>query len=115
MLILIPLLPFAGFLINASFGRRFSKGVSGGIACAAMIGAFLVSVASSWRIITAGGHGTATANEVYNGIAAGDFSVGFTLALDPLSTVMILVVTGIGSLMHVYSTACTDEETRARH
>src|SRR4029077_8351010 len=43
--------------------------------------------------------------------AAGDFSVGFTLALDPLSTVMILVVTGIGSLIHVYSTAYMHEET----
>jgi NADH-quinone oxidoreductase subunit L len=115
MLILIPLLPFAGFLINASFGRRFSKGVSGGIACAAMIGAFLVSVASSWRIITAGGHGTAIVNEVYNWIAAGDFSVGFTLALDPLSTVMILVVTGIGSLIHVYSTAYMHEETSSEY
>src|SRR4030095_7079432 len=100
MLILIPLLPFAGFLINASFGRRFSKGVSGGIAFAAMIGAFLVLVASSWRIITAGGHGTAIVNEVYNWIAAGDFSVGFTLALDPLATVMGFVATGSGLLTH---------------
>jgi hypothetical protein len=44
-----------------------------------MIGAFLVSAASSWRIVTAGEHGTAIVNEVYNWIAAGDFSVGFTL------------------------------------
>src|SRR4029453_347014 len=115
MLILIPLLPFAGFLINASFGRRFSKGVSGGIACAAMIGAFLVSVASSWRVITTGEHGTAIVNEVYNWIAAGDFSVGFTLALDPLSTVMVFVVTGIGSLIHVYSTAYMHEETSSEY
>jgi NADH-quinone oxidoreductase subunit L len=115
MLALIPLLPFVGFLVNAGLGRRFSKGVSGGIACAAMIGAFLVSVASSWRIITAGEHGTAIVNEVYNWIAAGDFSVGFTLALDPLSTVMILVVTGIGSLIHVYSTAYMHEETSSEY
>ena len=113
MLILIPLLPFVGFAINALLGKRLGKGVSGAIACAAMIGAFLVSVASSWRVITGGEHGTAIVNEVYNWIAVGDFSVGFTLALDPLSTVMILVVTGIGSLIHVYSTAYMHEESDA--
>jgi NADH-quinone oxidoreductase subunit L len=115
MLALIPLLPFAGFVINASLGRRLSKGVSGGIACAAMIAAFFVSAASSWRVMNAGEHGAAIVNEVYNWIASGDFSVGFTLALDPLSTVMILVVTGIGSLIHVYSTAYMHEETSSEY
>jgi NADH-quinone oxidoreductase subunit L len=115
MLILIPLLPFVGFAINALLGKRLGKGVSGAIACAAMIGGFLVSVASSWRVITGGEHGTAIVNEVYNWIAVGDFSVGFTLALDPLSTVMILVVTGIGSLIHVYSTAYMHEETSSEY
>jgi len=38
MLLLIPLLPFAGFLLNACFGRRLSKTVSGGIACATIAG-----------------------------------------------------------------------------
>jgi NADH-quinone oxidoreductase subunit L len=108
-------LPFVGFLINASLGRRISKGASGAIACAAMIGSFLVSVASAWRVIASGEHGLAIANEIYTWIAAGDFSVDFTLALDPLSTVMILVVTGIGSLIHLYSTAYMHEETSSEY
>src|SRR5262245_13427225 len=115
MLILIPLLPFVGFLINAFLGRRLSKGVSGAVACAAMIGAFLVSAVAGWRVIGAGEHDSAIVNEVYNWISSGDFSVGFTLALDPLSTVMILVVTGIGSLIHIYSTAYMHEETSAEY
>ena len=43
MLSLIPLLPFTGFLINATLGRRLTKGVSGAVACLAMLGAFAVS------------------------------------------------------------------------
>ena len=46
MLLLIPLVPFVGFLINALLGKRLSKGMSGAVACAAMIGAFLVSTRS---------------------------------------------------------------------
>src|SRR5262245_16467852 len=115
MLILIPLLPFVGFLINAFLGRRLSKGVSGAVACAAMIGAFLVSAVAGWRVIGAGEHDSAIVNEVYNWIASGDLSVGFTLALDPLSTVMILVVTGIGSLIHIYSTAYMHEESSSEY
>ena len=42
MLLLIPLLPFVGFLINAFFGKRLSKAVSGGIACAAIIASFFL-------------------------------------------------------------------------
>src|SRR5262245_49323170 len=115
MLILIPLLPFVGFLINAFLGRRLSKGVSGAVACAAMIGAFLVSAVAGWRVIGAGEHDSAIVNEIYNWISSGDFSVGFTLALDPLSTVMILVVTGIGSLIHIYSTAYMHEESSSEY
>src|SRR6266705_3328667 len=42
MLLLIPLLPLAGFVVNAFFGRRLSRSVSGGIACAVMIASFLL-------------------------------------------------------------------------
>ena len=51
MLALIPLLPFAGFVINAFFGRRLPKSVSGGIACLVMLAAFGVSVAAIGRSI----------------------------------------------------------------
>ena len=50
MLLLIPLLPLAGFLVNAFFGRRLSKALSGGVACAAMIDdAFLDRLAAMIR------------------------------------------------------------------
>ena len=116
MLLLIPLLPFVGFLVNATLGRRLSKGVAGAVACGAMIASFVVSLAAAWQVSAAPEEAhAAVVNEVYNWIASGDLSVGFTLRLDSLSTVMILVVTGIGSLIHVYSTAYMHEEISSEY
>ena len=50
MLSLIPLFPFIGFVANAAFGRRLSKGVSGGLACLAMLASFAVSVMVVWQL-----------------------------------------------------------------
>jgi NADH-quinone oxidoreductase subunit L len=111
MLFLIPLLPFVGFLVNASFGRRLSKAASGGLACAAIVAAFLTSGIAVWRLIALAPEERSIVQQAFTWITSGDFSVGFTLRLDPLSAVMILVVTGIGSLIHVYSTAYMHEES----
>src|SRR5262245_20241882 len=113
MLLLIPLLPFVGFLVNASLGRRVSKRTAGAVACGAMIAAFIVSLVAAARVIAA--PESAIVNEGYNWIASGDFSVNFSFLLDPLATVMILVVTGIGSLIHVYSTAYMHEESSSEY
>ena len=110
MLLLIPLLPFAGFLLNASFGRRVSKTAAGSIACGAMLASFGVSLASVWTLLASPGQAALT-QTVFSWISVGDFSADFALRLDPLSTVMILVVTGIGSLIHIYSTAYMHEES----
>jgi NADH-quinone oxidoreductase subunit L len=107
MLLLIPLLPFLGFVVNAFFGRRLPKSMSGGIACASIIGAFGVSVASAWSVIS--GH-HAIEQTAFHWIASGDLSIPFAFRLDNLSSLMILVVTGIGSLIHIYSTGYMHEE-----
>ena len=115
MLLLIPLLPLVGFLLNASFGRRVSKPASGAIACGAMIASFLVSLVSVFRLIALPADARAIAQQVFTWISSGDLAVTFTLRLDPLSAVMILVVTGIGSLIHIYSTAYMHEERAAEY
>ena len=51
MLSFIPLLPFVGFLVNAFLGRRLSKAVSGGVACAVMLAAFAVSAVAAWNLL----------------------------------------------------------------
>jgi NADH-quinone oxidoreductase subunit L len=114
---LIPLLPFVGFLLNATLGRRLSKTVSGGLATGAMGLAFGVSVAAVWRMLAAEPVGGVRAIEdvVYTWIASGSLNVPLAFRLDPLSAVMILVVTGIGTLIHLYSTAYMHEESGSEY
>ncbi len=112
MLLLIPLLPFLGFLVNAFFGRRLSKSMSGGLACAAIIAAFGVSAASAWSVISS--H-QAIEQTAFHWMASGDLSIPFSFRLDNLSTLMILVITGIGSLIHVYSTGYMHEESDSEY
>jgi NADH-quinone oxidoreductase subunit L len=111
MLLLIPLLPLLGFVVNASLGRRLGKAASGAVACGAMIVSFLVSLAAIWQLLALDPEARAISNRAYTWITSGDFSIPVTLRLDPLAAVMILVVTGIGSLIHIYSTAYMHEET----
>jgi NADH-quinone oxidoreductase subunit L len=113
MLLLIPLLPFVGFLLNASLGRRLPKSVSGGLACLAMIVAFVVSAVASWPLLGHGGH--PVDQVLFTWLPSGDLQVPFALRLDQLSTVMILVVTGIGSLIHIYSLGYMYEETASEY
>jgi len=115
MLLLIPLLPLLGFLVNASFGRRVSKAAAGAVACGAMIGSFAVSLLSVVRLVRLEPEARAIVNQVFTWIASGDFRADFTLRLDPLSAVMILVITGIGSLIHIYSTAYMHEEVDSEY
>jgi NADH-quinone oxidoreductase subunit L len=108
MLLLIPLLPLAGFVANAFFGRRLSKPISGGMACAAMIASFAVSAMAVMAM--SGSPSGALEQTFFTWFASGPLQVPFSLRLDHLSAVMILVITGIGSLIHIYSTGYMHEE-----
>jgi NADH-quinone oxidoreductase subunit L len=110
VLALIPLLPFVGFLVNATLGRRLSKTVSGGVASLAMLGSFAVSVLAVIQLAGLDPGARAIRQRLYTWIASGDLSIGLEFVLDPLSALMILVVTGIGSLIHIYSTAYMHDE-----
>ena len=113
VLLLIPLLPFLGFLINASIGRRWPKSLSGGVATAVMVLSFGVSVATVWQLWHVEPvHGVRAIEQVVFGWLQSDtLHIPLALRVDPLSSLMILVVTGIGSLIHLYSTAYMHGET----
>ena len=113
MLALIPLFPFLGFLVNATMGRRLPKAVSGGLASLAMIGSFLVAAMSVYQLTGMAPAERAIEQTVYTWMTSGDFTLDLTFRVDPLSAVMILVITGIGSLIHIYSTAYMHDETQA--
>ena len=97
---LIPILPLAGFVINGLLGRRLSRGLVSAIA----IGSVLLSFA--WVLKTIFGLGDLNSRYVehyYTWIASGSVNIAADFAVDKLAVVMLLVVTGIGSLIHVYS------------
>src|SRR5215470_6612655 len=98
---LIPLLPFAGFLVNGIFGRRFSKGLVNTVA----IGSVLLSFAWVLKTIAGMGDLNSTITEHYfTWIQSGSVNIGCDFFVDRLTIVMLLVVTGIGSLIHIYAT-----------
>ena len=115
MLLLIPLLPLLGFLLNASVGRRLSKAASAGIACASIAGSFALSLVSVWHLLALEPESRSIVQHAYSWIASGDFGAPLSLRLDPLAAVMILIVTGIGALIHVYSTAYMHDEPAAEY
>jgi len=110
VLALIPAFPLLGFLVNAALGRRLSKTLSGGIASAAMVASFLVSVAVVLGLAGLPPDRRAVEQTVYTWIASGDFVLDLTFRVDPLAAVMILIVSGVGALIHIYSTAYMHEE-----
>ena len=115
MLSLIPALPLLGFVVNAALGRRLPKAVSGGLASLAMLASFVVSGLVVWQLAGLPPEERVFDQTLYTWIASGDFVLDLTFRLDPLSAVMILVVTGIGFLIHVYSVAYMHEESDAEY
>jgi NADH-quinone oxidoreductase subunit L len=96
---LIPILPLAGFLINGLFGRRFSKGMVNAIA----IGSVALSFA--WVLKTLSGIDLSHpySERCFTWIQSGALTVNFEFTVDKLTAVMLLVVAGVGALIHVYS------------
>ena len=110
MIALIPLFPLVGFLVNAFFGRRLPKAVSGGLASLAMVASFAVSALVVWQLVGMEPAQRASEQTLYTWFASDDLNLPVAFRVDPLSAVMILVITGIGSLIHIYSTAYMHDE-----
>ncbi len=100
---LIPLFPAVGFALNLFFGRRMSKGAVGFIACAAIGLSFLVSVLVFASLLQMAPAGRSVEKILYQWIIAGDFRANVGFLVDPLSIVMMLVVSGVSFIIHVYS------------
>ena len=99
---LIPALPLLGAAINLMVGKRLGRW-AGILATALVAASFVISVAVVGSLLALGGEERVQAQHLFEWIRVGSFSVGVDLLLDPLSAVMILVVTGIGSLIHLYA------------
>ena len=98
---LIPLLPLTGAAINGLFGKRFSRGLVTTVALAFCGAAFAMAlwIAAQFSSLSL----PYTDPHTVSWLRSGDFAVNYSFALDQLSLVMLLVVTGVGFLIHVYS------------
>lgn len=100
---LIPLLPMIGAAVNGVFCSRMPKKTAGLIACISMGAAFLISVTIFIQLLGLPASERSVEVVVFKWITSGSFSIDLSFLVDPLSTLMILVVTGVGFLIHVYS------------
>jgi len=106
---LIVLMPLIGAIINGVFGAKLPKKLVGFIACGSILTSFFFTLVSIMALVANGqgegakkvyGHLSYTA---YQWIYAGDFGVDVAFLLDPLTALLLLLITGVGFLIHIYS------------
>jgi NADH-quinone oxidoreductase subunit L len=104
----VPLLPLIGAAINGFFGRRFKNAVVNAVALLFTAASFGWALWAVWTLWPGGEK--PYIEIVAPWITAGSFSAPFGFQLDQLSMVMVLVVTGVGFLIHVYSVSYMEHE-----
>jgi len=108
---LIPALPLAGATITLFFGNRLGRWA--GVLATVMVAlSFGVSLAAALNLLTNAGENRLAIQHLFDWISVGGFQVGADLRLDTLSATMILVITGIGALIHLYSIGYMAEDPR---
>lgn len=98
LVILIPLLPLLGFIINGIGFRHLPKHLAGTIGSATALGAFAISILA-WNNF----NDQPQIVKVFDWISIGQLTIPFAFQIDQLSLLMLMVVTGVGSLIHIYS------------
>lgn len=99
---LIPLLPLLGFTIIGLAGKDMPKSAVSLVGCGSVLVAFAVSVGVFFTLINS--EVKEFTVHLFDWIYAGNFSAGFSFLVDPLSSLFLLIITGVGFLIHVYST-----------
>ena len=95
----MPLIPLLACLINVFFGTRLGRKTAGGLACVAVLASFSIALYIFWLLPATG----IFRDTVYTWFESGSFQVQLSFQVDALTAVMLLVVTGIGFLIHIYS------------
>ncbi len=103
---LIPILPLIGFIINGLGRKILSKGLSGFIGSTVVFASFVLSLLVFMQVKS--GHTELV--HLFNFINLETLKIGFDFKIDQLSTLFLLIITGVGFLIHVYSTAYMHEE-----
>ncbi len=104
---LIPLLPLLGFVVNGLVGKRLPKAAVAGIACLLPAGSCALSVIAALALRESR---EPIVQQAFTWIQTGGLTVPFALRVDELTAVMLLVVTGVGTLIHIYSIGYMHED-----
>ena len=97
---LVPLLPLIGFLLIAFNFKRFQGSVSGIIASSAIFVSFIISLIVFIEIYTSK---QAATIQLFHWIKFNKIDISFSFLIDQLSALMLMIITGVGFLIHVYS------------
>ena len=108
LILLIPILPFLGFLINGLGRRYLSKALVGIIGSGVVLASFIISLViffnKDYSVVS-----------YFDFIRVGSLKIPFAFQIDQLSTLFLLIITGVGFLIHVYSAAYMHEEKREHY
>lgn len=104
LLLLVPLFPLLGFIINGLFGKNLSKSTVGAIGSGAILLSFLTTIFIHLKL------DETVVSSAFTWLHIGDFQVNFSFQADNLSVWMMMIITGIGFLIHVYSTGYMHED-----
>ncbi|WP_126973080.1 NADH-quinone oxidoreductase subunit L [Gynurincola endophyticus] len=105
----IPLLPLVGFLINGLLRNKLSKTAAGIIGSGVILGSFILSLLLFLQVK----EGATFVSELFTFIKVNELSIPFAFQVDQLSALFLLIITGVGFLIHVYSTAYMHEESNS--
>lgn len=103
---LIPVLPLLGFLINGLGRKQLSRSMSGIIGSGLVLGSFVISLLVFFNVKD----GNTQVMHYFDFINTAAVKIGFDFQVDQLSALFLLIITGVGFLIHVYSTAYMHDE-----
>jgi NADH-quinone oxidoreductase subunit L len=102
----VPLIPLLASIINLFWGRALGKNIAGALASGAVGASFALALYLFWQLPANG----IFRDLVYTWIESGSFQVNLSFQVDALTAIMLLVVTGIGFLIHIYSLGYMDHD-----
>lgn len=101
LIALVPIFPLLGFLLNGFFGKKMGKSLSGAIASISVLASFVVSVLIFVEL--QGSEQKSHIVSLFSWINSDMLRIPFEFLVDPLSSLFLLIITGIGFLIHIYS------------
>jgi NADH-quinone oxidoreductase subunit L len=107
-------LPLAGVIINLLFGRQIGRHNIGYLASIAVGVAFLVTCWLFYNLWLLPAEERTVTVQLWQWITVGDFKVNAALLIDPLCLTMCMIVTGVGTLIHIYSIAYMEDDERVQ-